>query len=72
MYWDELVKRWRREAGTRDSRQLQAIGGNVAAFAARQPRRQSWRWLALIVYAALIALALLLLAPHEARALPHP
>jgi ferric-dicitrate binding protein FerR (iron transport regulator) len=48
MFWDDLMRRWRREVGSVDQRMLRGAGGNVAALPA--PRRQRrFRWLLWIV-----------------------
>jgi hypothetical protein len=68
MYWDDLVKRWRRDSRARHPAQLQAAGGHVAVLPERRPRRTG-HLLPLILLALAIALALLLLGASEAHAL---
>jgi hypothetical protein len=68
MYWDELIKRWRRDARARHPAQLQAAGGHVAVLPEGRQRR-SGHLLPLILLALAIALALLLLGASEAHAL---
>jgi hypothetical protein len=68
VYWDDLVKRWRREARTRPGGELRAAGGHVAVFPERPPRRFG-RLLPLILVALAIAFALLLFSAGEAHAL---
>lgn len=59
MFWDDLVRRWRRDAGVLSPRLLRAAGGHVAALPAPRPRRRSRVRLLLLL--ALVALAALFL-----------
>jgi len=52
MFWDDLVRHWRREHRAVDPRDLSAAGGHVAVLPARQRRRSRLPWL-------LIALAII-------------
>jgi len=58
MYWDDLVRRWRRETKTNSPRLLRAAGGHVAVLPAgrRTPQVRP-----LLVILAIVGLALLLL-----------
>lgn len=58
MYWDDLIRRWRRETRTVSPRLLRAAGGHVAVLPAR---RRAPRVGAVLVILAIVALALLLL-----------
>jgi len=69
MFWDDLIRRWRREARVRDAAALRALGGHVAVLPSRRPRRAR-RWPVLIVLAILIAVAILLLQTRTAHAGP--
>lgn len=57
MFWDDLVRRWRREYKTNSPRLLRAAGGHVAVLPAPQRARQMR---SLLVVLAIIALVLLL------------
>jgi hypothetical protein len=53
MFWDDLMRRWRRDIGSVDQRSLRSAAGNVAALPA--PRRQRHvRWL---LWVAVLAVA---------------
>ena len=58
MFWDDLMRRWRRDVGSVDQRLLQGAGGNVAALPApRRQRRSRWLlWLAVLAIAAVLVL----------------
>jgi hypothetical protein len=58
MFWDELMRRWRRDNRGLGPNLLVGAGGHVAVAPA--PRRRSRRWVILLIAgtAALIALAL--------------
>jgi hypothetical protein len=59
MFWDDLVRRWRRDLRARDPEVLRAAGGHVAVYPApHRARRTRSPLMALLV---LVALALLLL-----------
>jgi hypothetical protein len=48
MFWDDLMRRWRRDIGSVDQRLLRGTAGNVAALPT--PRRQRrFPWLLSIV-----------------------
>jgi hypothetical protein len=67
MFWDDLVRRWRREASGLDPRLLRAAAGQVAALPApRQRRRSPVRWLLLIALG--VALLVLLVQTGHAQA----
>lgn len=60
MFWDDLVRRWRREHRAVDPRELRAVGGHVAVLPApRRRRRSRLPWLAIVVLAIIGALVLL-------------
>lgn len=60
MFWDDLMRRWRREHGTLDPPLLLAASGNVAVLPGPRPRRRSRaRWLVLLAIGAAAALLLL-------------
>lgn len=68
MFWDDLVRRWRRDVRGVDPRQLRAAAGHVAVLPApRRRRRSRIPWL--IVIAVAIALIGLLLQSGRAQAL---
>ena len=50
MFWDDLMRRWRRDIGSVDQRLLRGTAGNVAALPAprRQRRSRSLLWIAVI------------------------
>ena len=58
MFWDDLVRRWRRESGTISPRLLRGAGGHVAALPA--PRRGRRSRLLVLLLVLLAAAALLL------------
>ena len=62
MFWDDLVRRWRRDVGSVDQRLLRGTGGNVAALPAPRRQRRS-RWLLWLVVLALAAVLVLGLGP---------
>jgi hypothetical protein len=60
MFWDDLVRRWRRDVRGVSPRLLRAAAGHVAVLPAPRPRRRSrWPWLVLAAFV-LAAIALLL------------
>lgn len=68
MFWDDLVRRWRRVHRVVDPRELRAVGGHVAVLpAARRRRRLRLPWLAIIVLAIIGAVALVLLSGGPAE-----
>jgi hypothetical protein len=58
MFWDDLVRRWRKETKANSPRLLRAAGGHVAVLPAPQRTRQVRP---LLVVLAILALFLLLL-----------
>jgi hypothetical protein len=68
MFWDDLVRRWRRDVRAVDSRLLRAAGGHVAVLPAPRRRRRS-RVLWLIVIAVIIAIGVMLLQGGQVQAL---
>ena len=66
MFWDDLVRRWRRDVGGVDPRLLRAVAGHVAVLPApRRRRRSRVPWLVLI--ALLVAVILLLSQGGQAQ-----
>lgn len=67
MYWDDLIRRWRRDAGGMSPRLLRAAAGHVAVLPAPK-RRQRLRlpWVLLIALA--IAAIVLLLQSGQVQA----
>jgi hypothetical protein len=60
MYWDDLMRRWRRGRRGLSPGALRAAAGNVAVLPVPTQRRRSrWPWLVLLAVA-LAAIALLL------------
>jgi len=71
VFWDDLVRRWRREHRVVDPRELRAVGGHAAVLPApRRRRRLRLPWFAIIALAIIGAVALVLLSggPPEAAA----
>lgn len=67
MFWDDLVRRWRRDVRGIDPRLLRAAAGHVAVLPApRRRQRSRVPWLVLI--ALLIAVILLLSQGSQAQA----
>ena len=58
MYWDDLIRRWRRDTKANSPRLLRAAGGHVAVLPAPRRAPQVRR---LLVILAIVALVLLLL-----------
>lgn len=58
MFWDDLVRRWRRESKVISPRLLRAAGGHVAVLPAPRRQRQS-RLLVLLVTLVVLGAALL-------------
>lgn len=49
MFWDDLIRRWRRDTGGMDPRLLRAAAGHVAVLPTPKPRRRlRLPWLFLI------------------------
>jgi hypothetical protein len=68
MFWDDLVRRWRRDVRAVDSRLLREAGGHVAVLPApRRRRRSRVPWL--IILAVIIAIGVMLLRGGQAQAL---
>jgi type VI protein secretion system component VasF len=59
MFWDDLVRRWRREAGGLNPALLRAAAGNVAALPA--PRRRRGSRLVFWLMALVLTIALLVM-----------
>lgn len=69
MFWDDLVRRWRREHRAVNLRELRAVGGHVAVLPApRRRRRSRLPWLAIVALAIIGAIALLVLSGSPAQA----
>jgi hypothetical protein len=67
VFWDDLVRRWRREAGGLDPRLPRASAGHVALLPGPMPRRHSrFRWI--LLFALVIALTVLLGQAGHAQA----
>lgn len=68
MFWDDLVRRWRRETRGLSPRLLRATAGHVAVLPApRAHRRSRLPWLVLL--ALVLALAVLLLQSGQVQAI---
>jgi hypothetical protein len=57
MFWDDLVRRWRRDSGVVDRAMLRAVGGHVAVLPAPRRQRRS-RLILLLIIAIVVAAAL--------------
>ena len=69
MFWDDLIRRWRRDTGGLSPRLLRAAGGNVAVLPTPKPRRRlRLPWLFLIALG--IAVIVLLLQSGQVEAIP--
>jgi hypothetical protein len=68
MFWDDLVRRWRRDVRGVSPRLLRAAGGHVAVLPAPRPRRRS-RLPLLVLVACLLAALFLFAQGGEVRAL---
>lgn len=68
MFWDDLVRRWRRDARGLDPRLLRAAAGHVAALPSPVPRRRSRvGWILLIAFGGAL-IVLLVQAGHAQTA----
>jgi hypothetical protein len=68
MFWDDLVRRWRRDVGGLSPRLLRATAGHVAVLPAQRPRQRSRvPWLVLV--ALILAVIALLAQSGQVRAL---
>jgi type VI protein secretion system component VasF len=69
VFWDDLIRRWRREHRAVDPRELRAAGGHVAVLPGpRRRRRSRLPWLVVAALAIAGAIAILLLNGSPARA----
>jgi hypothetical protein len=59
MFWDDLMRRWRRDAGVMSPHLLRAAGGHVAVLPAPRRRRRPRLLLLLLALVALGAVLLL-------------
>lgn len=67
MFWDDLIRRLRRDVGGLSPRLMSAAAGHVAVLPApRARRRMRWSWLVLL---ALFLALVLLFANGHARAI---
>ena len=67
MFWDDLIRRWRRDTGGTSPRLLRAVAGHVAVLPPPRPRRRlRVPWLLLIALA--IAAILLLVQGGQVQA----
>lgn len=68
MFWDDLIRRWRRDTGGMSPRLLRAAAGHVAVLPTPRPRRRlRVPWLLLIALG--IAVIVLLLQGGEVQAI---
>jgi hypothetical protein len=68
MFWDDLIRRWRRDTGGLSPRLLRAAAGHVAVLPTPKPRRRlRVAWLLLIALG--VAVILLLLQNGQAQAI---
>lgn len=58
MYWDDLIRQWRRKTRANSPRLLRAAGGNVAVLPAPRRAPQVRRLLVILALAALVLLLL--------------
>ena len=65
MYWDDLMRRWRREHRVLSERLLVGAGGLVATMPTRQRRRHPLLVMILAIVVALGAIALLGSGTHS-------
>ena len=67
MFWDDLIRRWRRDTGGMSPRVLRAAAGHAAVLPAPKPRRRlRVTWLVLIALG--IAAILLLFQSGQVQA----
>lgn len=60
MFWDDLIRRWRRDTGGISPRLLQEAAGHVAVLPAPRPRRRSrvlWLFLVALGLAVIVLLS---------------
>lgn len=60
MFWDDLIRRWRRDSGGVSPRLLRAAAGHVAVLPAPRPRRRSrvpWLFLVALGLAVIVLLS---------------
>lgn len=58
MYWDDLIRQWRRKTRANSPRLLRATGGHVAVLPAPRRAPQVRRLLVILAFAALVLLLL--------------
>lgn len=64
MFWDDLVRRWRRDVRSVDPRLLRAAAGHVAVLPApRRRRRVPW----LVLFVLLVVVTLLIVQAGQAQ-----
>jgi len=71
MFWDDLIRRWRRDVRGLSPRLLRAAAGHVAVLPALKPRQRSRvPWLVLV--ALILAVIALLVQDFQAQAVLAP
>jgi hypothetical protein len=71
MFWDDLIRRWRRDVRGLSPRLLRAAAGHVAVLPAPKPRQRSRvPWLVLV--ALIVAVIALLVQGGQAQAVLPP
>jgi hypothetical protein len=71
MFWDDLMRRWRRDNRALDPRLMRAAAGNVAVLPSPRPRRRSrLPWVLLVALLVAAAAVLLQQVPVEAVVRP--
>lgn len=68
MFWDDLIRRWRRDYKVVSPRLLRGVGGHVAVLPA--PRRQRQNRLLLLLVALIVLGAALLASPGRISITP--
>lgn len=71
MFWDDLVRRWRRDNRTTSGETLRAAAGNVAVLPAPRYQRRP-RWILLIVAVALLGLGVYLASIQSSQQTGQP